>query len=283
MARRKRITITLREDLLRGVDQLVNSAEIRNRSHAMEVLLQRALGHGVRQGVILAGGEGVRLRPLTYELPKALLPIGGRPLLAYIIDQLRDHGIRELVITTGHLGERIEQEFGHGANLGVHIRYVHEPQTTGTGGALRAAHALLQSSPFLCVYGDILADIDLTDLIRTHEAASGSLATIALTSVADPSAFGAVRLHGMRVAEFYEKPPKRLDISRLIFAGISVLEDEVFRSFPDRPVVSLERDVFPELVKRRALHGYPFEGAWFDVSTAATYERALKTWQRAHA
>ncbi len=280
MARRKRLTITLREDVLRGVDGLVDHGQIRNRSHAIEVLLQRALGHGVRQAVILAAGEGVRLRPLTYELPKALLPVGGRPLVAHTLAQLREHGIRDMVMVIGHLGDRVEREFGNGEALGINIHYVRQDRPTGTGGALHAAQSLLRNSPFLCIYGDVLADIDYTDLIRAHGAHKGAIATIALTSVADPSAYGAVRLHGTRVAEFLEKPSRSSDVSRLVYAGISVLDAEIFASFPDKQVASLERDVFPALLKRQALFGYPFEGAWFDVSTAAVYEKVLKTWQR---
>lgn len=282
VSRRHRLTITLREDLLRSVDQVIDTAEIRNRSHAIEVLLQRALGHRVREAVVLAAGAGVRLRPLTYELPKALLPVRGRPLLSHTFELLRDHSIRDIVVVTGHLGDRIEREFGTGEAMGVRLRYVSQGRRGGTGGALLAARPLVRSNPFLCVYGDVLAEIDLGDMIRTHEATQ-ALATIALTSVADPSAYGAVRLHGIRVTEFLEKPSKRLDVSRLVFAGISVLSDDVFANFPSGTPVSLERDVFPILLRRQSLYGYPFEGAWFDVSTAATYERALKTWKRAHA
>lgn len=280
MARRKRLTITLRDDLLRGVDAVVDRANIRNRSHAIEVLLQRALGHGLRQAVILAAGEGVRLRPFTYELPKSLLPVGGRPLVAHTLTALRDHGIRDIVIIIGHLGDRIAREFGSGEALGLDIHYARQDRPTGTGGALRAAQALLRNSPFLCVYGDILAEIDYTDLIRTHQASHGTVATIALTSVADPSAYGAVRLHGTRVAEFLEKPTRASDVSRLIYAGISVLDEEIFAFLPEKKVVSMESDVFPALLKRHALTGYPFEGAWFDVSTAAIYEKVLKHWER---
>lgn len=279
--RRKRLTITLREELLRGIDQLIDEAEIRNRSHAIEVLLQRALGHNVRQAVILAAGEGVRLRPFTYELPKPLLPVAGRPLLAYTLDRLRDHGIRDVIVVTGRLGAKVEREFGSGERLGLRIRYVRQRGRTGTGGALRAAQPALEPGAFLCHYGDILADVDLADLIRSHESVPHALATLALTSATDPSAYGAVRLHGMRVAEFLEKPAKHQDVSHFVFAGISVFSDEVFRLFPNKAVVSLERDVFPVLLRRNGLYAHPFEGTWYDVSTTAVYERVLKMWARA--
>jgi mannose-1-phosphate guanylyltransferase len=146
---------------------------------------------------------------------------------------------------------------------------------------LRATEPLLTSSPFLVVYGDILIDLDLTDFLRSHHETPAALATIALTSAADPSAFGSVKLRGTRVAEFSEKPKATPATSRLVFAGVAACNRELFTRISKKGRrLSLERDVFPKLVTEQRLYGFPFEGQWFDVSTPEVYERALHLWNR---
>jgi mannose-1-phosphate guanylyltransferase / phosphomannomutase len=282
MSQRERITITIRKDLLRSLDRSVDHQRIRNRSHAFEVLLDRLLNTETKQAVILASGEGVKLRPFTYEIPKPLIPVGGRPLLEYSIELLRQHEITDIVMTISHLGDKIKQHFGDGSQFGVSIHYVEESKPTGTGGALLASHEHLEETPFLTLYGDVLLDLDLTEFAQTHQNLKAAVGTIALTSVADPSAFGAVKLRGTRVVEFYEKPTISGDVSRLVFAGVAVFDPAVFDFFPKRRrgLLSLERDIFPELINQGRLYGYPFEGQWFDVSTPETYERVLKQWSR---
>lgn len=281
MDRRSRVTITIRKDLLASLDRLIDHEKIRNRSHAVEYLLHRSLGHESHQAVILASGAGVAMRPFTYETPKPLIPVRGRPILEHTIALLRSHGIREIIITVSHLKESILKHFGDGSAFGVRITYAHEDKPSGTGGALRAAESSISSSPFLLLYGDILIDIDLTDFIRAHQSTPSALATIALTSAADPSEFGAVRLRGTRVAEFSEKPRADAETSHFVFAGAAVCNRELFARIPKRgeKILSLERDVFPALIAEQRLYGFPFEGQWFDVSTPETYERALHTWQ----
>jgi NDP-sugar pyrophosphorylase family protein len=279
MARRHRITITIRDDLLHMLDRLIDHEQIRNRSHAVEVVLRRSLGHETRQAVILAGGAGVALRPFTYEIPKPLIPVKGRPILEHTIDLLKRHGIEDIILTVSHLKEVIIKHFEDGSRFGVRIRYVEETAPTGTGGALRAAARLVSSSPFLVLHGDILIDLDLTEFLNTHMETTGAIATIALTSAADPSEFGSVRLRGARVAAFEEKPKATPATSRLIFAGVLAGNRELFSHLPKKPhALSLERDVFPKLVAKRRLYGFPFEGHWFDVSTPKAYERALREW-----
>lgn len=280
MSRRHRITITIRSDLLASLDRLVDRQKIRNRSHAVEYLLHRSLGHDTRQAVILASGKGVAMRPFTYEIPKPLIPVQGRPILEYTIDLLRNHGIRDILITVSHLKEQIIKHFGDGSQLGVHITYIHEPRPSGTGGALRAAESSVTTSPFLLVYGDILLDLDLTDFLHAHHETPTALATIALTSAADPSEFGSVKLRGTRVTEFSEKPKATPATSRLVFAGVAACNRELFSRLPKKKAFSLERDVFPRIVSEQRLAGFPFEGQWFDVSTPETYERALQLWNK---
>lgn len=281
MAQRERVTVTIRNDLLRGLDRMIDHHRIRNRSHALEVVLSRTLASETKQAIILASGEGTKMRPFTYEIPKPLIPVNGRPLLEYGIQLLHHYGINDIIITISHLAEKIKQHFGDGSKWGVRITYVQESKPSGTGGALRAAAAYLGDAPFLVLYGDVLLDLDVTEFLQTHQHLKAAVGTIALTSVADPSAYGAVRLRGTRVVEFSEKPVISSDVSRLVFAGCAAFDPSVFSFLTNkRGELSLERDVFPELIEQGRLYGYPFEGQWFDVSTPDVYEQVLKQWKK---
>ncbi|MEX0649382.1 MAG: sugar phosphate nucleotidyltransferase [Candidatus Andersenbacteria bacterium] len=282
MSQRERITITVRKDLLRRLDRTIDHQRIRNRSHAFEVLLARILGNDIHQAVILASGVGVKMRPFTYEIPKPLIPVSGQPLLEHTIELLRDHGIRNIVLTVSHLADKIQQHFGDGSKFGVSIRYVQEKRPTGTAGALQAAQKKLDEGPFLMMYGDVLLNLDLTDFLQAHQNTRAAVGTIALTSVADPSAYGAVKLRGTRVVEFSEKPVISSDVSRLVFAGAAAFDPSVFTFLPKgkKKATSLERDIFPQLIEEGRLYGYPFEGQWFDVSTPEVYEQVLKHWKK---
>lgn len=280
MTTRQRITITLRNDLLNSLDRTIDHQRVRNRSHALEVVLSKIFSQETRQAVILASGQGVNMRPFTYEIPKPLIPVKGRPLLEYSIELLRQHGITDIILTVSHLAAKIEQHFGDGGNFGVRIRYVRELKPSGTGGALLAAKAKLADDPFLVLYGDVLLDLDITEFLQSQQNMKAAIGTLALTSVADPSAYGAVKLRGSRIVEFSEKPPLSTNVSRLVFAGVAAFAPSVFDYFPKKSSLSLEKDIFPKLIDEGRLYGYPFEGQWFDVSTPETYERVLKQWQR---
>lgn len=279
-APRERVTITIREDLLRGLDRLIDHQKIRNRSHAIEFLLTHALSPKASQAVILASGEGVNMRPFTYEIPKPLIPVGGRPLLEHSIATLRQAGLTDIIITVSHLADRIQQHFGSGEKFGVRITYAHEKKPSGTAGALLAAKPYLSGDPFIVLYGDVLLELDFADLLHAHRDTKAAIGTLALTSVADPSAYGAVKMRGSRIVSFSEKPEIDPTVSRLVFAGAAALSPAVFQFFPSRkPELSLEHDVFPNLISEGRLFGYPFEGQWFDVSTPEVYERVLQQWK----
>lgn len=280
MSQRQRVTITIREDLLRFLDRTIDQQHIRNRSHALEVVLTRALNIETHQAVILASGQGVKMRPFTYEIPKPLIPVNGKPLLEYGITLLRNHGIKNILITVSHLAHKIEQHFGDGKSLGVNITYVKERQPTGTGGALLAAQPHLEPSPFLLLYSDVLLNLDLTEFLQFHLSNKAAVGTLALTAVIDPSAFGAVKLRGSRIVEFAEKPVTDSDTSRLVFAGCAAFDYSVFNFIKKRSKpLSLEKDVFPQLTSSGRLFGYPFEDQWFDVSTPEVYDLVLKQWR----
>ena len=221
------------------------------------------------QALILAGGEGTRLRPLTSTVPKPVVPLVDRPFIRFMIDWLHDHGVDDIVMSCGHLASGVRNVLGDGSALGVKLRYVEEPRPLGTGGALKFAEPLLEER-FLMLNGDVLTDLDLTAQIAQHER-TGARATLALTPVEDPSAYGLVRTSSSsEVTEFVEKPaPDQIDTNN-ISAGAYVLEHAILDMLePDQPA-SIERDVFPRLVGH-GLYGCVSEGYWLDIGTPERY------------
>jgi mannose-1-phosphate guanylyltransferase len=221
------------------------------------------------QALILAGGEGTRLRPLTSTVPKPVVPLVDRPFIAFMLDWLRTHGVDDVVMSCGHMASGVRNVLGDGSAYGIRLRYVEEPRPLGTGGALKFASELLDER-FLMLNGDVLTDIDLTSQIAQHER-TGARATLALTPVEDPSAYGLVRLQAdQSVKEFVEKPsPDQID-TNTISAGAYVLERSVLDLLEPGTKASIERDVFPRLVGH-GLYGYVAEGYWLDIGTPQRY------------
>jgi mannose-1-phosphate guanylyltransferase len=223
------------------------------------------------QALILAGGEGTRLRPLTHTVPKPVLPLAGRPHVAYVIDWLLRHGVDDVIVSCGFLAEGMRKGIAE-LEPGVRIRYAEEPDPRGTAGAIRYAEEML-TDRFLVLNGDVLCDLDVSALIAQHER-TGAQATIALYPVEDPTGYGLVhRREDSEITEFLEKPePEQVDTDE-INAGTYLLERSVLdRIPPDRPV-SIEREVFPELIGD-GLYGIRLEGYWIDIGTPDRYLEA---------
>ena len=219
---KERITITVEKDLLHRLDGLVDGREVRSRSHAVEQLLFKHLDENkVKQAFILAGGEGTRLRPFTYEVPKPLIPIKGKPMLEHIIRHLSHYGIKEFVLSVGYKSEKIITHFGEGKSLGVNIDYIVEKERLGTAGPLRLAKDLLHDN-FLMLNGDILSKVNIDEFFAHHQKTNG-LGTIVLIAVEDPSKYGTVELLGNKIVKFIEKPKKGKEVSKLLDAGIFFL------------------------------------------------------------
>jgi mannose-1-phosphate guanylyltransferase len=223
------------------------------------------------QALILAGGEGTRLRPLTYTVPKPVLPLAGRPHVAYVIDWLVRHGVDDVVVSCGHLAEGMRRAVAE-LEPGVKIRYAEEPDARGTAGAIRFAEDML-GDRFLVLNGDVLCDLDLTALIEQHRR-TGARATIALYPVADPTGYGLIHRHDNgEITEFLEKPsPEQIDTDE-INAGAYLLERSVLDYIPPDRAVSIEREVFPELIGD-GLYGIRLEGYWIDIGTPDRYLEA---------
>ena len=228
---------------------------------------------GNLQALILAGGEGTRLRPLTSSTPKPVVPLAGRPFISYMIEWLRRHGVDEAILSCGFMADGVRAVLGDGAQLGLRLRYVEEPEPLGTGGALKFAEDLLEDR-FLMLNGDQLTDIDLTAQLRQHER-TGARATLALIAVEDPSAYGLVRRRDdLSVTEFVEKPSADQIDTNLVNAGrVRARARGARRDGPAGTRISIERDVFPELVGR-GLFGYEASGYWLDIGTPQRYLQA---------
>jgi mannose-1-phosphate guanylyltransferase len=222
------------------------------------------------QALILVGGEGTRLRPLTETVPKPVMPLAGRPFLSYMIDWLGRHGVGEVVLACGFGADAVREVLGEGGDPA--LSYVEEPEPRGTAGAIKFCASQLEDR-FLALNGDVLTDLDLTALIAFHEQ-RGSRATLGLYPVDDATGYGLVR-HDPEgeIVEFLEKPqrPGPGEIN----AGTYVLQRSLLDLVPADRAVSIERDVFPELIGR-GLHGLRLEGYWMDIGTPQRYLQA--TW-----
>jgi len=226
-----------------------------------------------RQAVILVGGEGTRLRPVTSRVPKPVAPVVERPFVAYILDNLARHGVELAVFSTGFLAEAIEAVIGDGSAYGLQVEYAVEDQPLGTAGAIANCESVLQDGNFFVFNGDVLSDVDLTALAATH-VASGGMGTIFLTPVEDPRRYGLVELReDGSVASFLEKPGD-WEGTALINAGVYVLEPEVLEMIPRGRLFSIERGVFPKIASAGSLYGYVDHGYWRDIGTPDSYLQA---------
>jgi NDP-sugar pyrophosphorylase family protein len=237
------------------------------------------------KAMILAAGEGTRLRPLTLHRPKPMLPIGGKPLLQHIVELLRYHGVVQVAINLHHWPEVITHAFGDGYDFGVEITYSFEDPILGTAGAVRKLQHYFDDT-FIVFYGDVLTDLDITTLARYHRL-KGGLVTIALYSVPNPSECGLVGLDPQgRVTCFVEKPPLEQVFTDLANAGILILEPDVINYIPSGIFQDFGYDVLPDLLaKGIPIFGYPIPDATYlvDIGTIEKYEKAQREWPRAHA
>ncbi|MBI2558297.1 NTP transferase domain-containing protein [Candidatus Woesearchaeota archaeon] len=272
---KERVTITLDKDLISQIDKRIDGINIKNRSQEIELLLAEALGTNIPgKAVLLVGGRGTRLSPLTDKTPKGLLEVQEKTIIGHLFDLLKKYGIRDVVLSTGYLKDKIKENFGDGSSFGMNISYIEENEPLGTAGPLKLAKKYLKDS-FIVSNGDELKDINIPRMFRLHKR-KDALATIALTTVDDPSHYGVARLDGSRIIEFVEKPPH--PPSNLINAGFYILEPEVIDMIPNG-FSMLERDVFPKLAQLGRLRGFPFAGQWFDIGNIERYKTAQKNWK----
>jgi mannose-1-phosphate guanylyltransferase len=222
--------------------------------------------------VILVGGLGTRLRPLTDRTRKDMLPLVDRPQLAYTFEHLRRHGVKRAIVSCGYLPTQIQEYFGDRYGE-LRLEYKIEEEPLGTGGAIRFAAEGIEE-PFFALNGDSLRETDLDALVAFHRERRPR-ATILLTPVEDPTRYGLVRVNGDgRVLSFLEKPRREEIDTDLINAGMYVLEPDVLDLIPTGRAVSIEREVFPRLVDEHAVYGVALAGYWLDVGTPGAYLQA---------
>ncbi len=231
------------------------------------------------RAVVLVGGLGTRLRPLTLRTPKQMLPVAGRPMIEWVIERLAGHGVDEVVLSLGYRPDAFRRAYPDATCAGVRLVYAVEDEPLDTAGAIRfAAGAAGIDERFLVVNGDILSDLDVSALLAFHADAheqAGALATIGLVPVEDPSAYGVVTTDGEgKVQTFVEKPAPGDAASHDINAGCYVLEPEVLDRIPGTGRVNIERETFPALVAEGRLWALSQHGWWVDVGTPERYLQA---------
>jgi len=224
------------------------------------------------KAAILAGGIGTRMRPLTYVIPKAMLPIGGRPLLEHTIRYLKEYGITEVVVCVAYLKNHIIDYFKDGESLGAKIQYAGAEMPLGTAGQLKTAEKFI-SETFLAMNGDIISSLNLRKLIDFHEK-SGGIGAIALKRFEVPVPYGFIEVDAKsNIQRFTEKPTLTFSAN----AGIYVLKPKVFDYIPKNQIASLETETFPTLLKNgEKLNGYYEDAYWADVGTITDFERVDK-------
>src|SRR5437867_2323658 len=228
------------------------------------------------RAVVMAGGQGARLRPLTSNQPKPMLPIVGQPMMQHIVRLARQHGFTELVATVHFLASIVRNFFGDGSDLGVSLSYVTEEEPLGTAGSVKNAAPLLEGDDrVLILSGDSLTDVDLSELVKFHES-KGAAVTVTLKRVEDPLEFGIVIADEEgRIERFMEKPGWGEVFSDTINTGIYVLEREVLDLIPDSVEFDFSKDLFPLLLdKGLPMYGYVTDRYWTDVGTLEAYQAA---------
>jgi mannose-1-phosphate guanylyltransferase/phosphomannomutase len=227
------------------------------------------------KAVVMAGGEGTRLRPMTSSMPKPLLPVANRPIMEHVLRLLRKHGLTEVVVTVQFLASLVRNYFGDGEELGMVLHYANEEVPLGTAGSVKNAEDLLSDDSFLVISGDALTDIDLGELIAFHKE-KGALVTVCLTRVPDPVEFGITIIDDEgRVERFLEKPTWGQVFSDTVNTGIYVMEPEVFDYVQAATSVDWSSEVFPRLLAEgKPVYGYVAEGYWEDVGTHESYVKA---------
>jgi mannose-1-phosphate guanylyltransferase len=225
------------------------------------------------QALVLAGGEGTRLRPLTLTVPKPVMPLAGRPFLTFMLDWLRRHGVDDVVLSCGFMSDAVEHVLGD-EHQGMRLRYVHEDEPLGTAGPVRLAldEGVLEER-LLVLNGDVLTDMDLSAQLAWHEE-KGAQATLALMAVDDVASYGVVPTgDDGRVTAFLEKQSGPVPTNR-VNAGAYVLEREVAEGIEPGRAVSFEREVFPALAESGGLYGFAQSGYWVDIGTPERYLEA---------
>ena len=230
----------------------------------------------IKKAIILAGGLGERLRPLTLKRPKPLLPIKQKPILEWVIENLRKYNIKDIILLIGYKPGQIKEYFRDGSKFGVNISYFVEKKPLGTGGGARIVSKDF-NKPFIMLNGDNMADFNYDKMEDLHNRNNAKV-TIALCPVKDVTQFGIVDIKDDEITSFIEKPGKDQAPSNLINAGAYIIEPNVLKILPDGKA-SIERDCFEKISGNKNVFGYIHKGQWFPTDTLERYNKAKKEWK----
>lgn len=263
-----RLTITLSSSTLAQVDQLIDKKTIRNRSHAIEHLLEQSLQPTISTAILLAGGKE------KAKAVKPLIMLNNKPLILYTIENLRKYGISKLIIATNRHGREIEKLLGDGSKHNMQIEYEYEAEPLGTAGAIKNVARSIGKLPFFVLIGDVLTTIDLHDLSQFH-AEQQALVTMAVKPMTTKASYDSVSIQGTRVITVQPNEPDQT--ASLVNAGVYIMEPEVLKHIPNKKGIMLETEVFPKLAETDKVVAFPFQGAWFEVTSEESYAEAIKS------
>lgn len=222
--------------------------------------------------IMMAGGKGTRLRPLTLVRPKPMIPLVNKPIIEYTVNKLKKSGFNDIIMTLNYMSTNIKNYFKDGSEFGIDIRYSVEKWPLGTGGSVKKAEKYIDDT-FMVVSGDVLTDVNFKDVVKYHKE-KGAIATMVLTEVEDPTHFGiAVMDKNHKITEYLEKPSPEEAFSNVANTGIYIFEPEIFDFFDGKDKeVDFSKDIFPEVIKQDAgIYGYVFNGYWNDIGRPETY------------
>ena len=231
--------------------------------------------------ILLAGGQGTRLRPLTHTTPKPMILVGEKNLTEHVFDIFRRHKeVDEIILSVGYMADTIKKYFQQGEKHGIKISYLVEEKPMGTAAPflLMKKAGISLDEDFFVANVDNLFSLDLSQWLDFHSSHNG-VATIALHEVEDPSMFGVVQLDENRITRFVEKPKRENAPSNFINSGYYIIRPEIFTYIPDAEFSMLEKDVFPKLAELGLLYGFHGKGQWFDTGTPERYEQVKKEWR----
>lgn len=268
---KSRLTITLSDTVLSGVDHLIDGKEIRNRSHAIEHLIRKSLTPTITTALLLAGGRHKDAPPPTLAL------IDKQPLVTITLNQLKRFGITHVIVCAGYWEKRMRDLLHGGQAFGLAISYVSETQQLGTAGAIKKAQPLLSKEPFLVLHGDILTTINFEDFIAFSEKEQ-TLATIAVKPRLSEKKYGKVLLQGNKITHFVREQGDG-GIS-IINTGVYLFDPAILTFLSHHVPLSLETDIFPRLAKMGQLSAYLFQGMWYDIRHASDRRDAIARWKK---
>jgi len=272
---KERLTITLDQELLKKLDATIDGVNVRNRSHAIERLLDIVLAQTIpKKAVILAGGHTVSIKGQA-DMPKPMLMVKDKPILEYVIRELKRNEITDILIAIGKGGEKITSYFKDGSLFGVKLNYIKEDSPRGTANALDLSRGLVGNTPFFVINGDNIFRINLIEMYKQHMSTRAE-ATIALSPADITTEFGVTSLDGFKVTSFLEKPED--EKGKLVSAGIYIFNSSIFDLIEKESSdhIMLEKHIFPKLVSSGDLYGYAFSTPWYPLETKRLEESIKK-------